>query len=156
MELNTLSWVPQKLILIRYHNNWWHSRALAAVFSFARELELAKCRPSRCSKEMARIKRRIAMAKSKRAVHGGEKMCVQGYLDVSIVRCYRRHNIISSVKILEFAWDWSDEEAQGKGGTWRKTEMEDGAHFMSRCVEELRRDERKEKRLINCRILVCD
>ena len=24
------------------------------------------------------------------------------------------------------------------------------------CVEELRRDERKEKRLINCRILVCD
>ena len=76
MELNTLELGTQ---------NWsWSVTTtiggtridFSAVFAFARELELAKYRPLRYSKEIALIKRRIAVAKSKRAVHGGEKVCV--------------------------------------------------------------------------------
>ena len=72
-----------------------------------------------------------------------------------IIRCYRRHNIISGVKILEFASDWSEEEAQDTSGTWWKTGIGHDAYFIFRWVEALRRDEREEKNW-KCRILVCD
>ena len=61
---------------------------------------------------MARIKWRIAVAKNtETAVHKDEKMCVSRYLDVCIIRRYRRHNIISGVKTLQFASEWSNKEA---------------------------------------------
>ena len=62
-----------------------------------------------------------------------------------IIRCYRRHNIISGVKILEFASDWSDKEAQDTCGTWWKRVIGHDAYFMFRWVEALCRDEREEK-----------
>ena len=53
---------------------------------------------------MTRIKGRIAVAKNtETAVHKGEKTCVSRYLDVCIIRHYRRHNTISGVKTLQFA-----------------------------------------------------
>ena len=49
---------------------------------------------------------RIQKALSKRSFAWfSDDVCVYGYLDVFIIRCYRRHNNISGVNILEFASD---------------------------------------------------
>ena len=116
--------------------------------SFSRKLRINQ---SRYPKQIVRIK--ILQTNSTYQVkincdtRRRKDKCVSRYLDICFVRCYRRHNIISGVKILQFASEWSDKEAQGASGTRWKTGIEKDTYFISRWVEALCRDEGEERKI---------
>ena len=83
-------------------------------------------------------------------------MCVSKCLDVRIIRCYWRHNIISAVKILYSPQNEATRNLKIPVEHDERWGLEMMPTLYSGEWKRLEETKRKKGKLINCRILECD